>query len=294
MKMKKQIKINIPSNKLLNIEAFISTNHMFITQGFKRVFSTTIIKHVKSGVLSEVDKLIEKSKAFDKNLSELKSITEKHTLLEQKLKLDNLKNEEWLKQSEFMKKYIPYLNENDRKKLIDSLDQGETMDELVKKKLDKLNLSTDSSLHEFKESMKLSELTYSNKYKIFSKIESLFKFTIDNSKMSRAEKDAFYVLSAKRNQEKEKFLDFKNKHFNTLNEKIDNALKNYTDVKPSTFKTNKPYPTDHKPSSVGRTTWDLGVYNNKGSMADSSYFTDKPPISEEILDVVKELLEYFS
>lgn len=283
--MKKQIILNIPYNKSLNIETSLK-NPMVFTKILKRYFSSTIMKQAKPGVTLEVEKLIEKSKVFDKNLKELKDMTETHSLLEAKAKLDALKDQEWSKQSAFMEKYIPYLNAKDRKKIIDKLDQGERMDDLINKKLEKLNLSRDSSLLEFKESIKLSDLTYSNKYKIFSQIEDLFKSTFDNSNMSRAEKDGFNILLAKRHEEKKIFLDFKNKHVNTLKEKIDSALNSSTNLKSPNVKPSSP---------VTESPFYQGVSDTKGSIAESSSsFLGKPPVSEEILTVIEELLDYFS
>lgn len=264
------------NNKIkLNMQAPINKKVVI----FKRGFSSTFIKQVKSGVVSEVEKLLEISKVFDKNLSELKSMTERHSLLEAKGKLDTLRDQEWLKQTEFIEKYLHYLNIKDRKKVIDSLDQGDRMDSLIKEKFDKLNLSQNSTLEEFKESMRLSELTYSNKTKIFGRIEDLFKSTFDSGNMSKAEKDGFNVLLGKRKEEKEIFFNFKDEHFSSLKQKIDSALSTSTNYKARNL-SDKPHVTEAKLSSSLTET----------PSSDSGIL----PESDEILTVIEELLNYFS
>lgn len=295
--MKKAILLSISYNEPWFFEFPVNKSLIF-TNTFKRGFSGTTLKKVKSGgsVLSEVDKLLEKSRVFEKNLNDLKAMTEKHTLLEAKAKLSTLREVEWSRQTKFIETYMPYLNAEERKKVDVLLDKGERFDTLVKEKLDALNISKESNMEDLKKFTDYSSFDYSGKNKTFSGIEEVFKSHFDQKGISSAEKDVFNILLAKRNEEKKAFYDFTNNHFAVIKDKINIALKQSMDSKPTAFKPDKVPLTETKEvSSVADTPLHQTLSDAKSSVADAtSSFSDKPVLPDEALEVIQELLNYFS
>lgn len=278
------------------------------TLTFKRKFSKTNFLKVKPNVMSELDKLMEKTNTFNKNLHDLQNITERHTLLLDKDKLVRLKIEEWAKLEEFVGKYVKYLKPADREKLFNLFQDGEKMEALLKDKLDKLNISSGSDILDMQKSLKLSELTYTSKYRIFDQAIDLFKPALNNR--PSIEKDAFYAVLAKRNQEKASFLDFKNKHLESLKAKLDIASKgdksqtsggkSSTQVKEtfnSSLSESKSSIAENS-SSIAENSSSIAensssIAENSSSIAESTSIPGKEAISNEVLTVIQELLNYF-
>lgn len=223
-------------------------------------------------MMEKINTMLEKSKAFEKKVKTSSDI------IQEKNKMGQLKKEEWDKLGEFAQKYIPYLDKKDKIKAEGLFEQGERMDILIKDKLSKIDLSKPDDIEK---TIKLANMSFDNKYKIFSKLTDLFKSNItrqsSDGTISKAEVDVFNILLAKRNKEEEAFLKEKTYSFNKIYEEL-NATKKVSEGIPKTYGTVE----EIKSSGIKETT---------------SFFEGdipKVPLSEELLNVVKEVLDLFS
>ena len=159
---------------------------------------------MESDMMKKINTMLEKSKAFEKQVKTSSDI------IQEKNKMSELKKEEWNKLTEFAQKYIPYLNKEDKIKAEGLFEQGERMDNLIKEKLAKMDLSKSDDIEK---TLKLVDMSYDNKYKIFTKVIDIFKSNmtkrISDGTISKVEVDVFNILLAKRNKEKETFLNEK-------------------------------------------------------------------------------------
>jgi hypothetical protein len=154
------------------------------------------------------------------------------------------------------------------------------MDMLIKEKLSKLDLSKSTDLEK---TMKLVDMSFDNKYKIFNKLIDIFKSNINKQSsdgtISKLEADVFNILLVKRNEEKEAFLKAKANSFNKIYEKL-NASKNVSDSIEKTY----PMVKETKFSSIKEN--------------DASFFEgnipSEVPLSEELLNIVRDVLDLFS
>lgn len=225
-------------------------------------------------MMKKINTMLEKSKAFEKQVKTSSDI------IQEKNKMSELKKEEWNKLTEFAQKYIPYLNKEDKIKAEGLFEQGERMDILIKEKLAKMDLSKPN---EIEKTLKLVDMSYDNKYKIFTKVIDIFKSNMtkrmSDGTISRVEVDVFNILLAKRNKEKEAFLNEKTSSFNKIYEKL-NASKKISDGIPKTQPMVK----------------EISSYTREDDA--SSFFEDnipsEAPLSDEFLNIVKEVLDLFS
>jgi len=240
-----------------------------------RFFSSTVSKNVKSEMMKKIDGLLEKSKAFEK---QAKTTSD---LLQEKKTLGHLKKLEGNRLEEFTQKYLPYLNDDDKQKAVELFDQGQRLDILIQDKISKVDFSKTDSIEK---TMKLVDMSFNSKYKIFDKLIDIFKSSIykqaSHGTIKKEEVDAFNILLAKRNQEKEGFLNEKASSFNRLYERL-NASKKMPDS------IEKPYPMVKDTS-----------FSEMKDTSSSSFFEDnipnEVPLSEELLNIVKDILDLFN
>jgi hypothetical protein len=264
--MKNTLFNNIQRSNLKKIN-FLNLNFRF--------FSSTKSKNVKPGMMKEVEELLAKSKAFEKDVKTTSD------LLQEKQKLGLLKKIEWDRLEEFTQKYLPYLNAEDKQKALELFDQGQRLDMLIQDKMSKIDPSKMDSLEKI---MKFVDISFNSKYKTFDKVFDLFKSSISkqasHGTIKNEEIDAFNILLAKRTQEKESFLNEKASSLNRLHERL-NASKNISDS------IEKPYPMVKDTS-----------FSAMKDASTSSFFEDntpnEAPLSEEFLNVLKDLLDLFT
>ena len=239
-----------------------------------RIFSSTASKYMESDMMKKINTMLEKSKAFEKQVKTSSDI------IQEKNKMSELKKEEWNKLTEFAQKYIPYLNKEDKIKAEGLFEQGERMDILIKEKLAKMDLSKSGDIEK---TLKLVDMSYDNKYKIFTKVIDIFKSNItkriSDGTISKVEVDVFNILLAKRNKEKETFLNEKTSSFNKIYEKL-NGSKKISDGIPKTE------PMVKEISSSTR--------ENDASSLFEDNIPSEAPLSDEFLNIVKEVLDLFS
>jgi len=178
-------------------------------------------------------------------------------------------------------KHFHYLNPEDKLKATKLFDSGETMDHLIKSKLINLDLS---KAEDCKKAIDLAELSFKSKYKIFNKLNDMFKSTMDkrvtDGTVSKAEGDVFNILLGKRTQEKEAFLTLKKDYFETVSEKLNRVPNKGSDIP--------------KPSGLTPENLSSMVPDGKSSLAEASSLPDKVPLTEEMMDIAKTILELFS
>lgn len=181
--------------------------------------------------------------------------------------------------TDFGEKYIRYLSKEDKIKATDLFEQGERMDILIHDKLSKIDLSKSDGIEK---AMKLADMSFDNKYKIFSKLidickSTIFKQTSDGT-ISKVEADVFDILLAKRNKEKEAFLKEKTSSFNQIYERL-HATKKVSDGIPK---------TDSMVKEISST--------RECDASSSILEGDIPkfPLSEDLLNIAKELFDLFT
>jgi hypothetical protein len=230
-----------------------------------RFFSTSLKKFVETDMMKKIDEMLTKSKAFDKQ------VQTSSDLFKENQKMGDLKKIEWKRLEEFAQKYIRYLNKEDQKKAEELFNQGERMDLLIKEKILKVDMSKSD---EIEKSIKLVDMSFDSRYKIFNKLFDMFKLSIDkqtsDGTIKKVEGDAFNILLARRNQEKEIFLKEKASSFKKIYEKL-NASKKVPD-------------SIDKLDSMGKETPSTFVEGN---------IPEEVPLSEELLNIVKEVLDIF-
>jgi glutathionylspermidine synthase len=154
------------------------------------------------------------------------------------------------------------------------------MDILIKEKLAKLDLSKSDDIEK---TIKLVDMSYDNKYKIFTKVIDIFKSNItkrtSDGTISKVEVDVFNILLAKRNKEKEAFLNEKTSSFNKIYEKL-NASKKISEGIPKTQ------------AMVKEISSSTREYDASTLFEDN--IPSEAPLSDEFLNIVKEVLDLFS
>ena len=157
-----------------------------------------------------------KTEAFKKSTENMSE------LIKNKNAFRDLREQEWSKFREFTEKNFHYLNEEKGAEVDKLFDQGARMDKLLQEKIDNLDLSDND---EANKAVDLASLSYNSKYKIFSQIENIFKSSVNkkhqDGTISNAELDVFNILLGKRNQEREIFYNYKNKHFQSVKRNIE-------------------------------------------------------------------------
>jgi hypothetical protein len=89
--------------------------------------------------------------------------------------LGHLKKLEGNRLEEFTQKYLPYLNDDDKQKAVELFDQGQRLDILIQDKISKVDFSKTDSIEK---TMKLVDMSFNSKYKIFDKLIDIFKSSI--------------------------------------------------------------------------------------------------------------------
>jgi hypothetical protein len=231
---------------------------------------------MESDMMTKINKMLEKSKAFEKEVKDSSS------LIQEKNKMGVLKEKEWNKLTEFAEKYLSYLSKEERLKALQLFENGERMDKLIQVKLSNLDIS---KFEGCKEAIKLADMSFNSKYKIFNQLNDMFKSSIDkqssNATISKMEVDVFNILLSKRDQEKQVFLNTKNKFLKSMKEKLDNVSKNSSDI----FEKTHPMVKETKSSSMLKETDTSFVEGN---------ISTEVPLSEELLNIAKEILELFT
>ena len=231
-----------------------------------RFFSTSLKKFVETDMMKKINEMLTKSKAFDKE------VQTSSDLFKENQKMGDLKKIEWNRLEEFAQKYIRYLNKENQKKVEELFNQGERMDLLIKEKIFKVDLSKSDDIEK---ALKLVDMSFDSRYKVFNKLFNMFKLSIDkqtsDGTIKKVEGDVFNILLARRNQEKEIFLNEKASSFKKIYEKI-NASKKVPD-------------SIDKLDPIGKVTPSTFVEGN---------IPEKAPLSEELLNIVKEVLDIFT
>lgn len=231
-----------------------------------RFFSTSLKKFVETDMMKKIDEMLTKSKAFDKE------VQTSSDLFKENQKMGDLKKIEWNRLEEFAQKYIRYLNKENKKKAEELFNQGERMDLLIKEKIFKVDLSKSDDIEK---ALKLVDMSFDSRYKVFNKLFDMFKLSIDkqtsDGTIKKVEGDAFNILLARRNQEKEIFLKEKASSFKKIYDNI-NASKKVPD-------------SIDKLNPMGKVTPSTFVEGN---------IPEEVPLSEELLNIVKEVLDMFT
>jgi hypothetical protein len=159
------------------------------------------------------------------------------------------------------------------------------MDILLQEKIDNLDLSDND---EANKAVDLASLSYNSKYKIFSQIENIFKSSVNkkhqDGTISNPELDVFNILLGKRNQEREIFYNYKNKHFQSVKEILNRSTKNENVIdKPSK-------PIEVKDSSTVSETKTSPLYDYTSHDSIFPQETLDNSISQEVLDVILSLI----
>jgi len=134
--------------------------------------------------------------------------------------------------------------------------------------------------------------------------KSTFEKGASNNTITQAEVDSFNILLRKRNIEKKEFLDFKNDHFKAIRTKLNGISKNSSDTTiPSAIEKKIPtmatetktsMATETKNSMATETNFSSKVTETKASCWGDSPIKDEVPLSEEIVNIVKEILDLFT
>jgi len=178
----------------------------------------------------------------------------------------------------FAEKYYGYLSKEDKLRADELFKKGERMDQLIKEKILNLNISNSEDCQK---AIDFANMSYDSRYKIFSKLNDMFISTV-NKKVSEGtipESEVFGLNSVlgKRSQEKEEFLNLKNRYFRAITEKL-KAQNNSVETAKSLSS------SIDKPSSSMVTDTDFS------SLADPSSLPDPAPISNEIVNFILDLL----
>jgi NADH-ubiquinone oxidoreductase chain 3 len=263
----------------------------YLNNANRRVFSNTAFKHSDSDMMSRINKLLDESKAFDR------SVQEQHSLIGKKNKLAVLKEQEGKKNTDFIDKFMPYLSQENREKAFSLFDGAQKVDKLIADKTSNLEFS---KIEDCKKAVDLAEWTYKSNYKTLSQVAEMFKSTFEkgasNNTITQAEVDSFNILLRKRNIEKKEFLDFKNDHFKAIRTKLNGISKNSSDTTiPSAIEKKIPtMATETKNSMATETNFSSKVTETKASCWGDSPIKDEVPLSEEIVNIVKEILDLFT
>lgn len=240
----------------------------------KRVFSDTACKYMdkQDSVSSKIDSILAKSKAFNTSTNELAES------LKNKTKFETLNKNEDKSAMEFVNRYYHYLKNEDHKEVHKILDQAGRMDKLIAQKFHSIDLTTDENV---KEGIKVIDLTSTSHTKYFNKLNDLIKSNVDNKlangSISQAEADIFHIQLGKRIQNRETFLNFQEAHLKKISDKIEKAKSNTLDIA--------------KPTVKGETSSD--VTNADFSSLANNSVGNKEPVSEEIINIAKEILDLF-
>lgn len=158
------------------------------------------------------------------------------------------------------------------------------MDGLISDKLVKLDLI---NIEDCKKAVNLSELSIKSKYKIFDKINAIFKSSIDNKitngNISQPEVDVFSITLGKRNLEKEAFLKYKDDYFKIIRDRIN--------ITYTTKSIDKPYSS--KVESIDKPSSSKVENIVKASSVDHTAFADEPA-PQEIIDVILSIFDSIS
>jgi len=279
--------ITLINNKIATVSTLSYLNYKyFYFKTFKdnvRVFSTTTIRYMDPQE-SIINKIVAKNEAFKKDV-ELHS-----SLLAKKQKLDSMKAEEWNSFEKFTKQYIFYLNKEDRDKSIKLFDQGQKMDLLIAEKTSLLDQSKPEDLNKI---VTYSEWHFKSKLKTFEQVQELLLSTFEkgssNKSIPSAEVDAFYVLLGKRNEQHQNFIEYRDKYFNFLKTSLNKKVSN-TDTPVS------PAVTSPKSTCAVTDNKSSAITDNKSSgvTAEGGSIANKNEVSDELIDIVNELINLFT
>ena len=226
----------------------------------------------KQDPFSKIDSLLAKNKAF--NTSANKYAED----IKDRFRFDTLDDNEHKSAIEFVQKHSHYLKNEDHKEIQKLRDQTERMDKLITQKFHSIEWTTDENV---KEAKKVADLASTNHTKYFNKINDLIKSNVDNKlangSISQAEADIFHIQLGKRIQTRDTFLNIQEAHFNKISGKFDKVKSNTLDIA--------------KPTVKGEASSD--VTNADFSSLANNSVGNKEPVSEEIIDVIKEILDLF-
>ena len=279
--------INTSNFNLPLYEGSIKNFYLFFNKKINvKAFSSTAIIKADSEMMTKINDMVKKTEAFKKSTENLSE------LIKRKNAFNDLKEQEWSKFREFTKKNFHYLNEEKGAEVDKLFDQGARMDKLLQEKIDKLDLSDINEAHK---AVDLASLSYNSKYKIFNQIENIFKSSVNkkhqDGTISNPELDVFNILLGKRNQEREIFYNYKNKHFQSIKEILNRSVKNENVIDKPSKPIDKPSkPIEVKDSSTVSETKTSPLYDYTSH--DSSFPLEIPDnsISQEVLDVILSLL----
>lgn len=302
MKMKNlNNNINISNFNLPFYEGSIKNFYLFFNKKINvKAFSSTAINQADSEMMTRINDMIKKTERLQKSSENLSELIKKRNAF------NELKEQEWSKFREFTNKNFHYLNEEKGAEVDKLFDQGARMDKLLQEKIDNLNLSDND---EANKAVDLASLSYNSKYKIFSQIENIFKSTVNkkhqDGTISNAELDVFNILLGKRNQEREIFYKYKNKHFQSVKEMLNSSTNNENVVDKSSKVVDKsskaidqPSKAIDKPSKAIEVKDSSTVSETKTSplydyTSHDSLFPQETldnSISQEVLDVILSLI----
>ena len=281
MKMKNlNNNINTSNFNLPFYEGSIKNFYLFFNKKINvKAFSSTAINRADSEMMTKINDMVKKTEAFKKSTENMSE------LIKRKNAFRDLREQEWSKFREFTEKNFHYLNEEKGAEVDKLFDQGARMDILLQEKIDNLDLSDND---EANKAVDLASLSYNSKYKIFSQIENIFKSSVNkkhqDGTISNPELDVFNILLGKRNQEREIFYNYKNKHFQSVKEILNRSTKNENVIdKPSK-------PIEVKDSSTVSETKTSPLYDYTSHDSIFPQETLDNSISQEVLDVILSLI----
>lgn len=172
------------------------------------------------------------------------------------------------------------------------------MDLLFAEKTNSLDHSKPEDLNKI---VTYSELNFKSKLKTFEQVQELLLSTFEkgssNKSIPSAEVYAFYVLLGKRNEQHKNFLEYRDKYFNFLKTSLNKKVSNTdTPVSPAvTSPKSTCAVTDNKSSAVTDNK-SSAITDNKSSgvTAEGGSIANKNSISDELIDIVNELINLFT
>ena len=256
-------------NSSLKVSLKVGLKGVILNKINTRVFSSSSSKFIDDSMMSRIDKMIEKNKVLNKNTkNDLDQLNNNTTL-------DVLKNKEMLRFTEYTQKNYHYLDKSDRIRVDELIEKSERMDNLIVEKITTFDFN---KIDDAKKALKLAELADNNRENTSKKIQEIITSSFDkkvsNNSVSKAEIDVFNILSAKRKEESNVFLEFKRNFFKGFNEKLNNTSNNTSDT-------------------ISKKDYTM-IREIKSSLAESSSIPDKVALSEELTNVVLDILNLFS
>jgi len=266
-------------------------NFFFI---FKKSFSKTTFKLADSDMMDRINKMLEKSRAFEKEIENTSN------LINNKQKFELYRNRETENGFDFFMKYLNKLSTEDQNNVFKSIDQYERMHTLITEKINNIDITKPKDLLD---SVKISEMFYNNKSKTFEGIQDIIKRYIDkgvkDGSISDSELDVFKILLGKRKAEAKTFLNLKNNYFKDIKEKLNNLPNNMSN---STNSSTLPKPSvevPHTSSTLPKPSVEVphtsGVVPvNSLTNMEKLPISKELPISEELMNIVKDIMDLFS